>query len=148
MLDFGCQVNLAKGSALPHFYWESTLDCGSSIQGTPVPLVAKSENFPIKLKGTSDTLTLYRLDDINEDCIPGSEFLSRVHLISVDTKKMIFSCVSNDCKIDICMLCYNDIFSIFIKQCNPIFPSYKLNGGCKKHDSCRSSVLYKYHIVV
>ena len=101
ILDSGCQVNLAKGSALPHFYWESTSYCGSAIQGTPVPLVAKSENFPIKLKGTSDTLTLYKLDDINEDCILGSEFLSRVSLISIDTKKMIFSCVINDCKIEL-----------------------------------------------
>ena len=101
MLDSGCQVNLAKGSALPHFYWESTSDRGSAIQGTPIPLVAKYENFPIKLKGTSDTLTLYRLDDINEECILGSEYLSRVSPICVDTKKMIFSYVINNCTIEL-----------------------------------------------
>ena len=57
MLDFGCQVNLAKGSALPSFYWENTIDCGTTIEGTPVPLTTKEENFPIKLNKTSDAVT-------------------------------------------------------------------------------------------
>ena len=72
MLDSGCQVNLAKGSALPPFYWENTSDRGLATEGTSIPLVEKAKNFPIKLKGTSNTLTLYRLYDINEDCILGS----------------------------------------------------------------------------
>ena len=101
MLDSECQVNLAKGSTFPSFYWENTSDRGSAIEGTPVPLTMKAENFPIKLKGTNDSLTLYRLDDINEDCILGLEFLSRVNPISVDTKKMIFSYVINDCTIEL-----------------------------------------------
>ena len=101
MLDSGCQVHLAKGLALPSFYWENTSDRGPAIEGTHVPLVAKAENFPIKLKGTNDSLSLYILDDINEDCILGSKFLSRVSPISVDTKKMIFSYVINDCTIEL-----------------------------------------------
>ena len=100
-------------------YWENTSDRGSAIQGTPVPLVAKSENFPIKLKETNDTLTLYRLDEINEDCILGSEFLSRVGPISVDTKKMIFSCVINDCTIEL------PIFFNYVPKCQSLIQNPK-----------------------
>ena len=57
MLDSGCQVNLAKGSALPSFYWENTTNRGPTIEGTPVPRAAKAGNFPIKLNKTSNAVT-------------------------------------------------------------------------------------------
>ena len=72
MIDSGCLVNPAKGSTLPQFYWENTSDKGSAIEGTPVPLKAKSEKFLVQFKGVNDHLTLYRLDEISEDCILGS----------------------------------------------------------------------------
>ena len=50
MIDSGCQVNLAKGLALAHFYWENTSDKGSAIEGTPVPLKAKYEIFQYSSK--------------------------------------------------------------------------------------------------
>ena len=101
MIDSRCQVNLAKGSALPHFYWENTSDKGSAIEGTPVPLKAKSEKFPVQFKGVNDQLTLYRLDDISDDCILGSKFLHRVSPCSVDTKKMTFSCIINHQSVEL-----------------------------------------------
>ena len=72
MLDSGFQLNLAKGSALPSFYWENTTGRGTTIEGTPVPLVAKVENSLIKFNETSDAVTWYKLDNIKEDCILGS----------------------------------------------------------------------------
>ena len=93
MLDSSCQVNLAKGSALPSFYWENTKDHGTTIEGTPDPLAAKAENFPIKINKNSDAVTWYRLDDIKEDCILGLEFLARVSPFYFDIHKILFSCV-------------------------------------------------------
>ena len=81
---------MAKGSALPPFYWEQTSDRGTAIEGTPVPLKAKEKIFPVNFNGVSDKLTVYRLDSINDDCILGSEFLNRVSPFTVDTKKMVF----------------------------------------------------------
>ena len=101
MIDSGCQVNLAKSSALPLFYWENTSDKGFAIEGTPVPLKAKSEIFPVQFKGVNDQLTLYRLDEISEDCILGSELISRVSPFSVDTKKMKFSCIINNQNVEL-----------------------------------------------
>ena len=72
MVDSGCQVNLAKGPALPRFCWEETTDRGATIEGTPVSLKAKSELFPIAFNGVSDKLALYRLDSISDDCVLGS----------------------------------------------------------------------------
>ena len=42
VVDFGCQVNLAKGSALPFYYWENTFGSGTAIHGTPVPIKGKA----------------------------------------------------------------------------------------------------------
>ena len=97
MLDSGCQVNLAKGLALPLLYWENTTDRGTTIEGTQVPLVAKVEKFPMKFNETTDAVTWYKLDNIKEDCILGSEFLDRVSPFSFDKKKMLFSCVISNC---------------------------------------------------
>ena len=94
-------MNLAKGSSLPQFYWENSSNKGSAIEGTPVTLKAKSESFPIQFKGVNDHLTLYRLDEISEDCILGSELLSRVGPFSVDTKKMTFSCIINSQTVEL-----------------------------------------------
>ena len=99
MLDSGYQLNLEKGSALPSFYWENTTNLGTAIEGTPVPLVAKAENFPMKFNETSDVVTWYKLDDIKEDYILGSEFLARVSPFSFDIQKMLFSCVINNCTV-------------------------------------------------
>ena len=41
MIDSGFQLNLAKGSAIPLFYWENYADHGSTIEGTPVSLTSK-----------------------------------------------------------------------------------------------------------
>ena len=43
MIDSGCQVNLARGSALPSYYWEKTIDGGTAINGAPIRLQAKAE---------------------------------------------------------------------------------------------------------
>ena len=67
MIDSGCQVNLARGSALPSFYWENTTDGGTTINGTPVPLQAKAELFPVNFNGLPDKLTVYRMDDLSEN---------------------------------------------------------------------------------
>ena len=71
-LDFGCQVNLARGSALPSFYWENTSGGGTVINGNHVPLETKEELFPVNFNGVSDKLTVYRLDNLSEDCVLGS----------------------------------------------------------------------------
>ena len=99
MLDSSCQLNLANGSTLPSFYWESTTYRGSSIEGTPVPLNAKAESFPMKFNETSNAVTWYKLDNIKEDCILGSEFLARVSPFSFDIQKMLFSYVINNCTV-------------------------------------------------
>ena len=36
MIDSGCQINLAKGNAIPQFYWENTAEMGIVIEGTPI----------------------------------------------------------------------------------------------------------------
>ena len=96
MIDLGCQVNLARGSTLPHFYWEKISTQGVAIEGTIVPITAKAELFPVQFNKVSDKLTLYRLDDISDDCVLGSEFLHRVSPFAVDTKKITFSCIFNN----------------------------------------------------
>ena len=58
MIDSGCQVNLAKGSALPSFYWEETANSGSEIEGTPVALTGKAELFPVQFGKVKYSLTL------------------------------------------------------------------------------------------
>ena len=95
MIDSGCQVNLARGSALPSFYWENTTDGGIAINGTPVPLQAKFELFPVNFNGIPDKLTVYRMEDLSEDCVLGVEFLHRVNPYLVDHTKMKFTCVLN-----------------------------------------------------
>ena len=86
---------------MPQFYWENTFDKGSAIEGTPVPLKARSDSFPVQFNNVHDQLTLYRLDEINEDCILGSEFLARVSPFSVDTKKLVFTCIINNHPIEL-----------------------------------------------
>ena len=95
-IDSGCQVSLAKSLALPSFYWEKTTDCGAAIQGTPIALTAKSKLFPVQFGEVKDELTLYRLDEISEDCILGVEWIHKVSPYLVDTKKMVFTCTYND----------------------------------------------------
>ena len=85
MIDSGCQVNLARGSALPHFYWENISTHGEAIEGTTVPITAKAELFPVQFNKVSDKLTLYRLYDLSDDCVLGSEFLHQVSPFAVDT---------------------------------------------------------------
>ena len=96
MIDSGCQLNIAIGSAIPLYYWEKLADHGSTIEGTLVSLTSKVEYFPIQISNKSKFLPLYRLDSIKEDCILGSEFLLRVSPFSVDKTKMLFSCTVNN----------------------------------------------------
>ena len=96
MIDSGCQLNLSKGSTIPLFYWEKSADHGSAIEGTPVSLTGKVENFPIQISDKFEVLSLYRLDSIKEDYILGSEFLLRGSPFSVDKLKMLFSCTVNN----------------------------------------------------
>ena len=72
MIDSGCQLNIAKGSASPLFYSEKSADHGSAIEGTPISLNGKVVDFPIHISNESEVLSLYRLDSIKEDCILGS----------------------------------------------------------------------------
>ena len=53
----------------------------------------------MKFNETSDVVTWYKLDDIKEDYILGSEFLARVSPFSFDLQKMLFSCVINNCTV-------------------------------------------------
>lgn len=99
MIDSSCQVNLAKSSALPAFYWEKTADRGSAIEGTPAALTAKAELFPVQFGKVKDKLTVYKLDSITEDCILGSEFLQRVDPFTVNSKDMTFTCYLNNQKV-------------------------------------------------
>ena len=97
MIDSGCQLNLARGLVILLFYWEKSADHGSAIEGTPVSLTGKVENFPIQISNKSKVLSLYRLDSIKEDYIlNGSKFLLRVSPFSVDKLKMLFSCTVNN----------------------------------------------------
>ena len=47
MIDSGCLLNLAKGSTIPLFYWEKSVDHDSTIEGIPVSLIGKIADFPI-----------------------------------------------------------------------------------------------------
>ena len=91
MIDSGCQLNLAKGSTIPLFYWEKSANHGSAIEGTPVSLTGKVADFPIHISNESEVLSLYRLDSIKEYCSLGFEFLLRFSLFSIDQIKMLFS---------------------------------------------------------
>ena len=74
-IDSGCQVNLAKGSALPFYYWEKTFGSGTAIHGTPVPIRGKAEIVPVVFGKAQSKLTFYRLDELKDDCLLGSDFL-------------------------------------------------------------------------
>ena len=95
MIDSGFQVSLAKNLVLPSYYWQETPDSGSTIEGTPIPLTVKEELFPVQYGKVKDSLTLYILDTISEDCILGSDFLHKVSPYLVDHKKMTFTCMLN-----------------------------------------------------
>ena len=51
MIDLGCQMNLAKGNAIPSFYWERTNKHGVAIEGTHVQLKGRVPYFPISIGG-------------------------------------------------------------------------------------------------
>ena len=45
MINSSFQLNLARGPAIPPFYWEKSVDHGSAIEGTPVSLTRRLEDF-------------------------------------------------------------------------------------------------------
>ena len=45
---------------------------GIVIEGTPVQLLGKADNFPVKFNGVKYKLSLSRLENMNYDCILGS----------------------------------------------------------------------------
>jgi len=51
ILDSGAQLSLAKFGAIPKFYWETSTELGSSIDGNLVPLKKIVHNFPISIVG-------------------------------------------------------------------------------------------------
>ena len=97
LIDSGCQVNLARGSTIPSFYQEKTVDGGTAINGVPIQLQAK-ENLSVYFNGIHDTLTLYRMDDLSEDCVLGSNFLHQVNPYLVDHRKGTFTCIMKNKK--------------------------------------------------
>ena len=44
-------MNLEKGNAIPSFYWKKTNKHGVAIEGTPVWLKGRVQNFPISIRG-------------------------------------------------------------------------------------------------
>ena len=91
MIDFGCQVNLAKVEAIPSFFWEKAPEHLVAIEGTPIKLLGRVLDFPVKIEGLHEVLSLNRFDNIKEDCILGSEFLNRVSPVTYDNIR----CCSN-----------------------------------------------------
>ena len=74
MIDSGCQVNLAHGSSIPTYYWEKTIDGETTINGAPIRLQAKAE-VTINFQNVCRMLTIYRMDDMSEDVVLGSNFI-------------------------------------------------------------------------
>ena len=98
-IDSGCQVNLAKGSALPFYYWEKTFGSGTAIHGTPVPIRGKAEIVPVIFGKSQSKLTFYRLDELKDDCLLGSDFLHQVSPYTLDHDEMTFTCYVNKKRI-------------------------------------------------
>lgn len=65
MIDSGYQMNLAKGNAIPSFYWKRTNEHGVAIEGTHVQLKGRVPDFPISISEIKEVLHLNRLDDMN-----------------------------------------------------------------------------------
>ena len=45
-------MNLEKGNVIPSFYWEEAKEHGVAIEGTPIHMKGRVQDFPINIGGT------------------------------------------------------------------------------------------------
>ena len=67
----------------------------AAINGKPIPLQPKCKKFPIQIGNVCDQISLYRMDDVSEDCVLGSLWLQKVSPYLVNHDKLTFTCKLN-----------------------------------------------------
>ena len=133
-------MNLAKGNAIPSFYWEKTNEHGVAIEGTPVQLKGRVPDLPISINGIKEVLHLNRLDDLKEDCIIGSPFLHKVNPITVDEPDMNFSCTINGKIVSTPLYHYASYkCKNLVPQSNPTLSLAELFKMERFHHLCRNA---------
>ena len=70
-------------------------DHRTTINKTLVQLIGRVLDFPVKVEGLIEVLSLNILDIIRDDCILKFYFLSRVSPVTIDNKNMVFKCIIN-----------------------------------------------------
>ena len=113
-------MNMAKGNAIPYFYWEKSNEHGVAIEETPVQLKDRVPNFPISISGIIEAMHLNTLYDLKEDCIIGSDFMHKVGPITIDQPNMIFTFTINDIRVSTSLYYYASFkCKNFVPQSNP-----------------------------
>ena len=129
-------MNLAKGNAIPSFYWEKTNEHGVAIEGTPVQLKGRVPYFSKSINGIKEVLRLNKLDDLKEDCIIRSPFLHKVSPIIVDEPNMNFSCTINGRRVSTPLYYYASY------KCKSLVPQSNLTLSVAEQFKMERSIAY------
>jgi hypothetical protein len=99
LVDSGCQLNLLRKNVIPEFYWERPTMTGKAIDGSEVPIQGQVENFPLKIGKQSFKLSFHCVNQINDDCVLGAEFLELIDPMTINKKEKMFEFYLNGTKI-------------------------------------------------